>query len=283
MWRLVLASLIWAFSYSLNKQNLAGTNPFMVSFIFCAVSVLTFLPALRFRGLTIKKFFQIASLGALEFGLMYIFFQLSFRFLEAYEIALLLITTPIYVVLIDGILNRSSLALPCLFASVCILLSFILVSGQECFFNRWGVLLVQCSNLSFALGQVLVKKFFESHSELSLNNTICILYFGGCCVCGAAALNTLHADYQALTLKAWIWAGILGMSCCGVCHYLWDTGILCVKTPVVAVMNNFQIPLSILVAVFFFNERVDWYKLCTCIGMLAFIFAVFLYYKRKNI
>lgn len=295
MWQLLLASIIWAFSYSLNKQNLAGVNPFMVSFIFCASSVLLFLPTFRLRGLSLKKFLIVLALGALEFGLMYIFFQLSFAFLDAYEIALLLTTTPIYVVFADGIFNKAALALPCLLASLCVLLSFLLVSGAEYSFNRYGVLLIQGSNLSFAFGQVLVKKFFEKEllnkttnftkkaaATLSLTQCMSVLYLGGCCVCGLAAILT-QTEYVPFTRSAMFWTIILGISCCGICHYLWDFGILRVKTPVAAVMNNLQIPLSMLIAVIFFGEHIDWCKLCICLIMLLFIAAIFLFYKHKNV
>ncbi len=282
MWQLLLASLIWAFSYSLNKQALTGTNPFLVSCIFCVVSVIIFLPACMRYKFSYKNFIKILLLGALEFGLMYIFFQLSFLFLGAYEIALLLITTPIYVVLIDGILNRSTLAWPCFLASVCILLSFVLFSEANYSFNRYGVLLVQCSNLSFACGQVLVKKFFNKHVELSLKQSMSILYLGGCCVCGILAVLSATNNYCPLTIHSLFWACFLGVTCCGICHYLWNTGVLLVNTPVVAIMNNLQIPLSILVATLVFGEAINWYKICTCIIMLVFIFFVFWFYKYKN-
>lgn len=281
MFRLLLASLIWAFSYSLNKQNLADVNPFAVSAIFCAVSAITFLPVLRLTQSTLKKILPLLILGAIEFGQMYIFFQLSFNFLEAYEIALLLITTPIYVVLIDGVINGTKLAVPCLFASICILLSYLLVNVPEYSFNRYGVLLIQGSNLSFACGQVLVKNFFKKNPHLSITQTTSILYFGGFIICFLASIIT-NKPYAPLDGHAILWASILGTSCCGICHYLWNTGIMRVKTPVIAVMNNLQIPLSILVAVLFFGETINWMKFYTCIGMLAFIFAVFLFYRNKN-
>ncbi len=282
MWQLLLASLIWSFSYSLNKHALTGTNPFVVSCIFCAISVVLFSPAFSRRGLSLSLFVKLVLLGALEFGLMYVFFQMSFLFLGAYEVALLLITTPIYVTFIDGILNKTKLAIPCFLATICILLSFLVLYSGQYSFNKYGVLLLQCSNLSFAYGQVLVKKFFQNHTNITFKQSMSILYLGGLCVCCILAL-IVRCEHSPLTWNAFGWAMFLGITCCGICHYLWDTGIMLVKTPVVAVMNNLQIPLSILVSVLFFHETIELYKIVTCAVMMLFICLVYFFFKKNNV
>lgn len=282
MWQLLLASFLWAFSYSINKQTLTGTNPFVVSLIFCTISSIIFAPCLKIKNLSIKSIAQILYLGAIEFGLMYVFFQSSFFFLDAYEIAILLITTPIYVVLLDGILNKQSLALPCFLASICILLSFSLLNGCDYSFNGYGLILTQGSNISFALGQVLLKRFFEKHAEIDLRSIMSLLYLGGGCTCLIFILVINHT-YLPLTFSSSLYACLLGIICCGVCHYLWDAGVLAVKTPVLAVMNNVQIPLSILISTFFFGEKFDFYKMFTAILMIAFILLIFLFFKYKKL
>ena len=61
--------------------------------------VLVFLPLLRWRGLRPRSTFALLGIGALQFGLMYLAYIESFRYLRAYEAALFTITTPIFVTL----------------------------------------------------------------------------------------------------------------------------------------------------------------------------------------
>ena len=58
------------------------------------VALLVFLPVVRLRGVTAKIALSLAAIGALQFGVTYLAYIESFRFLRSYEVALLTITTP---------------------------------------------------------------------------------------------------------------------------------------------------------------------------------------------
>jgi drug/metabolite transporter (DMT)-like permease len=280
MWELILASLLWAASYSINKEHLAGFNPFLISTIFCLSSWVIFLPCLKISRIPGKTISKLLAIGAVQFGLMYVFFQSAFFFLAAHELAILLITTPFYVVLIDGIYTRRTLALPLFLAILCIFLSFCILGGGAYAFNYFGILLTQLSNAAFAGGQVLLKRFFERHSSINLRNVIGILYIGGGMVCLIFALASHACNYSPITLEACVYACLLGIICCGVCHYLWDAGAIKVKTPLLALMNNAQIPLAVLVSTLCFGEIVQMRKILASVAMIALIALVAAVYKR---
>jgi drug/metabolite transporter (DMT)-like permease len=279
MWQLILASLLWAASYSFNKVNLAGFNPFLISTIFCLSSSLVFLPWLRFSNISGQIIAKLFSIGAIQFGLMYIFFQSSFFFLDAHEIAILLITTPFYVVLIGGIFDKRTLALPLFLASLCVIFSLCTVANGDYTFDSRGALLIQLSNVAFACGQVLLKHFFNKNPSVKLTNVMGILYIGGGFICLIFALASCGSNYLPLTIKAGIQACLLGIICCGVCHYLWDVGAIRVKIPLLAIMNNVQIPLAVLISAMCFGEVVQLRKILTCIAMIAFVATVARAYK----
>ena len=53
-----------------------------------------------------KLSLRLLAIGALQYGVMYITYIASFRFLKAYEVALFTIFTPIYVTLFNDLFAR---------------------------------------------------------------------------------------------------------------------------------------------------------------------------------
>ena len=161
---LVVTSLLWSFSFGLIKDQLTGLNPYLVSLIRLALSCLIFLPFLRrvAKPLGLK----LMGIGMIQFGLMYCLYIYSYRYLQGHQIALLTITTPLFVVLIDALLNRRWRARYWLAAVVAALAALILVIGKVADWpGLMGILLIQAANLCFALGQVLYKSLGSAVSK----------------------------------------------------------------------------------------------------------------------
>lgn len=80
MFQLVAVTLLWAFSFSLIGEYLAGSvDSYFSVFTRVLLASLLFLPFLKFSVLTGLQKLTLAALGALQLGVMYIFF-LSFVF-----------------------------------------------------------------------------------------------------------------------------------------------------------------------------------------------------------
>ena len=103
---LLLASLVWAFSFGLIKGQLAGVDPTAVAVLRLLCALLVFLPFLRRRQLSRRAQLRLAAIGAVQFGLMYILYLHAFAVLQAYEVALFTIFTPIYLALLDAALEH---------------------------------------------------------------------------------------------------------------------------------------------------------------------------------
>src|SRR5688572_17081216 len=107
MLQLIIVSLIWAFSFGLIKRFLGGVDSTFVSAARLGLALLVFLPFLRLRGVALKLALILTAIGAVQFGVMYLAYIESFRYLRAYEAALFTITTPILVTLIADALDRT--------------------------------------------------------------------------------------------------------------------------------------------------------------------------------
>ena len=71
-------------------------------------ALLVFLPFFKLKLFIKKIFFLLFVIGSIEFGLISIFAQLSLKFWEGHLVTLLMLTTPIYMFLIEGFFLKKS-------------------------------------------------------------------------------------------------------------------------------------------------------------------------------
>jgi drug/metabolite transporter (DMT)-like permease len=203
---------------------------------------------------------KVSAIGAVQFGLMYSCFQASFLFLNGHEVALLLISTPMYVVAIDGVLSKSFGGVPVILSIVAALLVIPLMDFSQKFCFRWqGVMLTQICNFSFALGQVLIRRFCASRGIKKVLPLNSLLFLGATVICVPLAIFSIcRLSYPHFSGITFLVAALIGTFCCGICHWLWNFGAVDIAIPILAVMNNVQIPLAIIVACMVFGEKIDW-------------------------
>jgi len=152
---LLAASLLWAFSFGLIKGELAGLSLAAVAAARLLVAAILFLPfAVRTR-VTSRTRLEAAALGAVQFGLMYVLYVASFRWLAAWVVALLTVFTPLYVLVLArlpaGRARWRAAAAALLAVGGAVLVNARGGDGGA----AWpGVLLLQASNLCFAAGQL---------------------------------------------------------------------------------------------------------------------------------
>ncbi|MEW6650390.1 MAG: EamA family transporter, partial [Chloroflexota bacterium] len=103
---LLIVSLLWAFSFGLIKGQLTGLDANFVAAARLFFAALVFLPFLRLGGVERPLRWRLALTGAAQYGLMYVAYIYAFRFLQAYEVALFTIFTPLYVTLIHDAIHR---------------------------------------------------------------------------------------------------------------------------------------------------------------------------------
>ena len=255
---LFLVSIIWGFSFGLIKTNLTAINPILVSGLRLLIACLVFLPFLKLRKIDKKILLPLLAIGSLQFGLMYIFYNWSFQLLKAFEVALFTIFTPFYVVVINNLIERKWNHFY-LFTSILAIIGTGIIVHTG--FNRPGMvngfMIVQLSNICFAVGQVLYRRVMRANPELKDVDIFAIPYFGGFLI--AAIVSAALVDWSNVVITSTQWWNLLylGALASGLGFFLWNFGARRTNIGALAIFNNLKIPLAITVSLIFFHEQTD--------------------------
>ncbi len=255
---LLITTVIWGFSFGLIKNNLPGVDPVFVSLCRMALSLLIFMPFLRLKKLSIRFSLKMVLIGAVQYGVMYICYISSFQYLKAYEVALFTIFTPLFVILFDGALKKRLSWFFLATTLVTIAGTAIIEYQQLSTTSFWlGFILVQISNLAFAIGQILYRREFKTISGVKDVNIFGLLYFGGVISTGiAAAIFTPWANLQLSATQIWSLV-YLGIVASGVGFFLWNLGARKVNVGALAIANDLKVPVAILISLLLFGEATD--------------------------
>ncbi|TDA66607.1 MAG: EamA family transporter [Chloroflexi bacterium] len=253
---LFVVSLIWAFSFGLIKGQLTGLDANFVAAARLVISLAVFLPFLRLRNVPGRLRLRLILTGAVQYGLMYIAYTYAFQYLQAYEVALFTIFTPLYVTLINDAYQHR-------FHPISLAATVLAVAGttvvKEGNLLRpellTGFLVVQVSNLAFAFGQVDYKETLKKYPDLSDTRIFGLLYLGGALAAGLPAVFTTPWQTMALTGSQLLTLIYLGAVASGVCFFMWNVGARKVHTGTLAVFNDLKIPLAVTVSLVFFGEK----------------------------
>jgi drug/metabolite transporter (DMT)-like permease len=258
---LLVVSVLWALSFGLTAQ-VSGLGAPFVTAARTVLAALVFLPFLRVKGLSTQRVLMFAGIGALQFGLMYLLYIASFRWLRSSEVALFTIFTPLFVTLISDLLERRMSWMFLATASLAVLGTGICVwsgLGRTGLFR--GFLLMQGANLCFALGQLLYRRLAPATGKRD-RDLMGLLYLGASVVAVGMALPSVQWDgvldmslYQLMVLI------YLGVVASGLGFFLFNAGARRTDIGTLAIFNNMKIPLAILASGLVFREAVDWPRL----------------------
>ena len=268
MVQLVIVSLLWAFSFGLIKKYLGGVDSAFVSAARLGLALVVFLPFLRLRGVNMRLALTLAAIGAVQFGLMYLAYIESFRYLRAYEAALFTITTPIFVTLFADALDRKLRPRALAAALVAVVgTAFVTVKSADLNVTLAGLALVQLSNAAFAVGQIGYARVRAAHRGLRDRDVFALLYGGGFLV--ALAVMLARDVSVTLTTPHLLTLLYLGVIASGVGFFLWNVGATRVSAGTLAVMNNAKVPLAVAVALLFFGETANLPALGASLALLG--------------
>lgn len=260
MLQLIVVSLLWAFSFGLIKTHLAGFDGSFIAAVRVTLALAVFLPFLRPSAVSRGTALRLVGIGALQFGLMYLAYLTAFHALAAYQIALLTIVTPIFVCLADDLFAQRFRWEPLLAAAVAVSGAGVIVAKQPLGRAEWtGVILIQLSNLCFAFGQVLYRRWRLSQPAVRDRDVFAWLYLGAVLVTVPTAWVLTDIGLLARTLRP-DHVGVLiylGVFASGAAFFLWNQGSTQVSTATLAVMNNAKTPLGVAVSLLVFGEQTD--------------------------
>lgn len=255
-----LVSIIWAFSFGLIKNQLAGLDANFIAMARLVVSLLVFLPFLRAKGLSLKRKFQLMLAGAVQYGLMYISYNYAFYYLKAYEVALFTVFTPLYVTLVNDAFRRRMHWLGLLAALLAVAGTAIVRLGGVIQSDLLlGFLIVQVSNLAFAFGQVFYREIMSAVDDMKVSNlqVFALLYLGGFLTAGLSSAGLTNWGNFQISAEQVLVLFFLGAVSSGLCFFWWNVGARKVDSGTLAIFNDLKVPLAVLVSVLIFGEQAN--------------------------
>lgn len=259
---LLITSFIWAFSFGLVKKYLGGVDANFVAFARLALALLLFLPLWKPRKTPPALALRLAGIGMVQYGLMYVFYIQSFRFLAAHQVALFTIFTPLYVTAADDFLEKRFQPRHLGTALLAVVGTAVIVyAGWARAGLLSGFLLVQASNACFAIGQVWYRRLPAATRQWKDRDIFAWLYLGGTAAAMLAMLLFSGPLDLRLPGEKWLVLLYLGLLASGVGFFLWNVGATRVEAGMLAVFNNAKVPLAVLVSLLFFGEHADWPRL----------------------
>lgn len=274
---LILSTFIWAFSFPLIGYYINGQmDAFFAAFFRVFLAFLVFLPFLNWRvKLSLKL--KLMGIGAMQIGIMYLFYYHSFSYLSVSEIALFTIFTPFYIAIVYDIFARRFRPLYFISIFICTLGAVIIKFNEISSHFLMGFFLIQMANLSFGAGQSLYKILLEKQNVYKQSEIFGYFHLG-------AVLITLPAffllgDISNLPKTSLSWSILiyLGFIASGLGYFLYNKGATLVDSGVLALMHNALIPAAILVNAVFWH--IDFEPKRLIMGSLIMAFSLWLHYK----
>lgn len=280
---LVVTSLVWAFSFGLIKGHLAPYDPLAVAFARLAISALVFLPFLNPTRVTRPTIVRALTLGSVQFGAMYWLYIASYAYLPAYGVALFTVFTPVYVVAIESAWSRRAIWHHAAGAGLAIVGAATITwrtfdaSGAVV-----GIALLQASNLSFALGQVVFRRWVRrwGPAEVPEVSLLAWMYVGAAVATGLLALAFGDGSRVGFGADA-VWVLLyLGVMPTAVGFYLWNKGAVRVGPGVLAAANNLKVPLAVVVSWIVFAESAPYLRVL--VGLAVIVAGLALTAERES-
>ena len=256
---LLIVTLLWAFSFSLIGEYLAGhvDSDFAV-LARVLIAALVFLPFTLWRGLPRRLLAGFWLAGALQFGITYLCLYRSFQVLTVPEVLLFTVLTPIYVTLLDDALARRFNPWALLAALVAVgggvIIRFAPLAGDY----LMGFLLLQLANLTFAAGQVLCRRLLLHYQPAQP-----LYRFFGHFFLGALLLALpsflLFGDAGKLPQTAVQWGVLawMGLFATALGMFWWVKGSVQVDAGSLAILNELHVPAGLLVNLLIWNHGFD--------------------------
>lgn len=214
---------------------------------------------------------QLLIIGAVQYGLMYSFLNMSFQYLLGWQVAFLTIITPLYIILLEDFHQRRIDYRGILLALLAVLgAGLLLYQAADWREHLLGFLLMQGSNLCFAYGQVAYRRLRPAITVEKDAHFFAVLFIGAAL---ASAMTTTATsgwgDLQDIRLSQTYALLYLGLISSGLCFFAWNVGATRVGAAQLSVANNLKIPCALLFSVLVFGEEADWLRLALGGGLIV--------------
>ena len=256
---LIITTVLWAFSFSLFGEYLAGhVDSYFAVLVRVGLAALVFLPFLRTRGHDLKTIALYMLVGAMQLGIMYMLSFHAYLYLTVSELLLFTVLTPLYITLIYDLMSRRRLRWGYAFSALLAVIGAGIIRYDQVTDHFWtGLLLVQLSNISFALGMVGYKRLMETR-PMPQHNAFAWFYMGAFVVAAIAWFMMGNAQKLPETSLQWGILVFLGVAASGIGYFMWNYGATQVDAGTLGIMNNMHVPAGLLVNLAIWHQQPHW-------------------------
>jgi len=256
---LIITTVLWAFSFSLIGEYLAGSVDSVFSVLArVALAALVFLPFLRARGQSLRVLVLYMLVGAMQLGIMYLLAFRAYLYLTVSEFLLFTVLTPLYITLIYDLISKRRLRWGYLLSAGLAVIGAAIIRYDHISPHFWtGLLLVQLSNISFAIGMVGYKRLMEIH-PMPQHNAFAWFYMGAFLVALVAWFTLGNPQKLPTTGLQWgilVWLGVVAS---GIGYFMWNYGATQVDAGTLGIMNNMHVPAGLLVNFAIWQQQPHW-------------------------
>lgn len=275
---LIVTTILWAFSFSLIGEYLAGQVDSWFSVLMrLALAAMIFLPSLRWRGYQATTLLLYMLVGMLQLGVMYLLSFEAYLYLSVSEFLLFTVMTPLYVTLIYDVLSKRPLRIGYACSALLAVAGAAIIRYDKVSDHFWfGLLLVQAANICFAIGMVGYKRLQETR-PMPQHTAFSWFYLGAVII--AAIAWSLWGNLNKLPTTSLQWGILvwLGVAASGLGYFMWNYGATQVDAGTLGIMNNMHVPVGLLVNLAIWQEKPHWSSFI--VGALV-IFASLYVHKR---
>lgn len=254
---LVITTLIWAFSFGLIGNSLKGIDPLQIADTRLLLALIAFLPFIKLQNTNWQEKKQLILLGALQYGVMYTCYLSAFKFLPSHLVALFSVLTPLYIVIINDLRQRSFTPWYLVATILSVLGAAVIKMGNIDSNEIWiGFGLMQIANLAFAFGQVYYRDWKRNRPHITDGSVFGFLYLGAAVFTNiATVLITEHPPIPVnATPTQWFVLVYMGFIASGLGFFFWNKGGTKTTVGVLATFNNAVVPLAMFASLFIFGE-----------------------------
>lgn len=256
---LIITTVLWAFSFSLIGEYLAGrVDSYFSVLMRIGLAALVFLPFLRIKGQKIATLLLYMLVGAMQLGVMYLFSFRAYLYLTVQEFLLFTIFTPLYVTLIYDLISGRRLRWGYALSALLAVAGAAIIRYDKLSDHFWlGLLLVQLANISFAIGMVGYKRLMEVY-PMPQHCAFAWFYLGAFIVAVIAWFTLGNPQKLPETALQWgilVWLGVVAS---GLGYFMWNYGATQVDAGTLGIMNNVHIPAGLLVNLAIWQQQPHW-------------------------
>jgi drug/metabolite transporter (DMT)-like permease len=282
---LVAMSFIWGINFSVVKGALSDFSPLSFNALRFGTSSLFLLTALwlRERSISVRRkdfarFVMLALIGNTAYQL---FFINGIALTTATNSALILATTPVFVVLFGALLDVEKITSPVVQGVVLSFLGVVMIvlgSGRTLTFTDQsliGDLLIVANPICWSIYTVLSKPMLKEYSPLKLTTVTMAI---GTVPLVLVAIPSLNAqNWAAISSDAWLGLAFSAVFAIGTGYVIWYTGVSRIGSARTALYDNLVTVFAVASAWILLSETMTAIQIAGAV--LVF---VSLYLVRRN-